>query len=248
MLSSELPPILAIETSTELGSIALWQAGVCHLRYCPSGVANSLTLLPLIARLLDEQGIGFADLQGIAFGAGPGAFTGLRVACAVAQGLAFARKLALLPVNTLAALALASQAERVLVALDARMGEVYFGCFERRLGDAFIAQASAVPAVAMHALSAVGVYAPDQVPLPPSGEWLACGNALAAYPSLVQRLSPYVRDFLPDLMPNAEAVLRLALPCFARGESVAAAEAVPIYVRDKVAQTTAERLARGGKA
>jgi len=223
--------LLAIETSTDVGSIALWRDGEVLLRACPAGVSHSETLLPLIRATMAEAGLGFADLHGIAFGAGPGSFTGLRVACGVAQGLAFAHDLPLLPVGTLDALALASGGERVIVALDARMGEVYFGYFE-----------SAVP------LAPVGVYPPATAPLPDSAGWLACGNGLAAYPALRERLAPYVDAWQPELMPTAAAVARLAAPRLARGERVDPADAVPLYVRDKVAKTVAERLAIGGKA
>lgn len=223
--------LLAIETSTDVGSIALWRDGELLLRACPAGVSHSETLLPLIRATMVEAGLGFADLHGIAFAAGPGSFTGLRVACGVAQGLAFAHDLPLLPVGTLDGLALASGGERVIVALDARMGEVYFGVF-----------AAAVP------LGPVGVYPPATVPLPGAGGWLACGNGLAAYPALRERLASCVEAWLPDLMPTAAAVARLAVPRLARGERVDPADAVPLYIRDKVAQTVAERLAMGRKA
>lgn len=223
--------LLAIETSTDVGSIALWRDGDLLLRACPAGVSHSLTLLPLISATMAEAGLGFGDLDGIAFGAGPGSFTGLRVACGVAQGLAFAHDLPLIPVGTLAAMALASGGERVIVALDARMGEVYFGYFE-----------------AGEQLGLIGVYAPTALPLPETGGWLACGNGLAAYPAVHERLAPFVSAWLPELMPSAEAVARLAAPRLARGERVDPADAVPVYVRDKVAKTVAERLAQGGKA
>jgi tRNA threonylcarbamoyladenosine biosynthesis protein TsaB len=223
--------LLALETSTDAGSIALLRDGEVLLRACPAGVSHSETLLPLINTTMVEAGLGFADLQGIAFGAGPGSFTGLRVACGVAQGLAFAQDLPLIPVGTLDAMALASGGERVIVALDARMGEVYFGYFE-----------AGMP------LGPVGVYPPSAVTLPESSGWLACGNGLAAYPILHERLSPFVAVWLPDLMPSAAAVARLAAPRLARGEGVDPADAVPLYVRDKVAKTVAERLAEGGKA
>lgn len=223
--------LLALETSTDLGSIALWRDGDLLLRACPAGVSHSTTLLPLISATMAEAGLDFGDLDGIAFGAGPGSFTGLRVACGVAQGLAFAHDLPLVPVGTLDAMALASGGERVIVVLDARMGEVYFGYFE-----------AGVP------LGPVGVYPPAAVPLPATGGWLACGNGLAAYPALHERLAPFVSAWLPELMPSAETVVRLAEPRLARGERVDPADAVPLYVRDKVAQTVAERLAQGGKA
>jgi tRNA threonylcarbamoyladenosine biosynthesis protein TsaB len=223
--------LLALETSTDAGSIALWRDGELLLRNCPAGVSHSETLLPLISATMAEAGLGFADLNGIAFGAGPGSFTGLRVACGVAQGLAFAHDLPLIPVGTLEAMALASGGDRVIVALDARMGEVYFGYF-----DAGVLQ------------GAVGVYPPAAVPLPTSEGWLACGNGLAAYPVLHERLAAFISAAMPDLMPDAAAVARLAVPRLLRGERVDPADAVPVYVRDKVAKTVAERLAQGGKA
>jgi len=223
--------ILALETATDPGSIALWCDGVLVSRDCPTGLSNSQTLLPLAAATLREAGLGFADLHGIAFGTGPGSFTGLRVACAVAQGLAVARDLPLLGIGTLQAMALASGGERVIVALDARMGEVYYGMFDH--GE-------------LH--GEIGVYSPAAVPLPTSSGWLACGNGLLAYPVLRERLSPFVEVWKPAVMPSAEAVVRLAAARLERGERIDAAAAVPFYVRNKVASTVAERLAEGGKA
>lgn len=223
--------LLAIETSTELGSLAIWRDGEVLRRRCPAGVAHSDTLLPLIQRMLRESALGFSDLDGIAFAAGPGAFTGLRVACAVAQGLALAHGLPVMPIGTLAAMSLASGGERVIVALDARMGEVYYGLF-----------------IAGEALESVRVCLPAQVPVPDSVGWLACGNGLAAYPSLRDRLSVCVRVWQPELVPDAGSVAVLAAAGLARGEGIDAAAAVPFYVRNKVAQSVAERVAHGGKA
>jgi tRNA threonylcarbamoyladenosine biosynthesis protein TsaB len=162
--------LLAIETSTDLGSIAIWRDGELLRRDCPAGRSHSETLLPLIRSTLHEAGLGFSDLGGIAFAAGPGSFTGLRVACGVAQGLAFAHALPIIPVGTLEAMALASAGEKVIILLDARMGEVYHGRF-----------ADSVP------FGEVAVCPPSALPLPDSGDWLACGNGLAAYPVLRQR-------------------------------------------------------------
>lgn len=222
---------LALETASDPGSIALWHDGEVLARSCPLGLSNSETLLPLVNSTLSEAGLSFADLHGIAFGAGPGSFTGLRVSCGVAQGLAFARDIPLLGIGTLDAMAHIAGGERVAVALDARMGEVYFGLFER--GEL---------------LAPIGVYPPDALPLPESSGWLACGNGLAAYPLLRERLSPFVESWQSELMPSAEAVLRLAVPRFERGECIDPADAIPFYVRNKVAKTVAERLAIGGRA
>ena len=223
--------ILALETAADPGSVALWRDGEVVARACAPARSNSETLLPLAEATLRDAGLGFADLNGIAFGAGPGSFTGLRVACGVAQGLAFARDLPLLGIGTLEAMALASGGQRVIVTLDARMGEVYVGFFEygQQRGE-------------------IGVYSPQAVPLPAGTGWLAGGNALAAYPLLRERLSPCVDSWQPELMPCAEAVARIAAPRFLRGEAIDPADAVPLYVRDKVAKTVAERLAEGGKA
>ena len=223
--------ILALETATDPGSIALWLDGHIVARNCPEGLSNSTTLLPLVDSTLREAGLGFADLDGISFGAGPGSFTGLRIACGVAQGLAVARDLPLIGIGTLEAMALASGGERVIVALDARMGEVYYGFFEQGVQQ-----------------GEIGVYAPDAAPLPSSGGWLACGNGLKAYPLLCARLSPFVDNWKPEIMPSAEAIVRLAALRLANGECVDPADAVPLYVRNKVAKTITERLAEGGKA
>ncbi len=224
---------LSLESSTDAGSVALWRDGVVVERQCPAGQPSSATLLPLASALLAEAGLAFSQLEAIAFGAGPGSFTGLRVACGVAQGLAFAHGLPVLPVGTLEAMAHAAGqgAPRVAVCLDARMNEVYSGCF--------------IDGVAV---SAIGVYAPEAVPLPEGGGWVAVGNALAAYPRLHERMMPKVHALLPEIMPTAAAVAALAAPRLMRGEGIDAAEAVPVYVRDKVALTVAERLATGGKA
>lgn len=223
--------LLALETSTEVGSVALWRDGELVLRYCPPGISHSATLLPLVKETMQEAGLAFGDLDGVAFGAGPGSFTGLRVACGAAQGLAFAHDLPVLPIGTLEAMAHSAGDGRVLVALDARMGEVYFGAFES--GEI---------------VGKIGVYSPMTVPLPESAGWLACGNGLAAYPALRERMAGRVGEWLPELMPSAGSVACIAALHLARGEGVDVAEAVPVYVRDKVAQTVAERLLNGGKA
>lgn len=223
--------ILALETAADPGSVALWRDGEMVVRHCPPGLSNSETLLPLAEAVLQESGLGFPDLEGIAFGMGPGSFTGLRVACGVAQGLSVARDLPLLGIGTLEAMAFASGGEQVLVALDARMGEVYFACYVRGVLQ-----------------GAIGVYPPEAVPVPSTAGWLACGNGLLAYPALNERLACCVTDWQPECLPDAGAVLRLAMPRLARGECIDPADAAPLYVRDKVARTVAERLADGGKA
>jgi len=223
--------ILALETATDPGSVALWRDGRIVARSCPDDLSNSASLLPVAEAMLKEESLAFADIDGIAFGAGPGSFTGLRVSCGVAQGLAVARGLPLLGVGTLEAMSLAAESERVIVVLDARMGEVYFGVFVNGVVQ-----------------GEIGVYPPESVPVPESTGWCACGNGLAAYPALHERLGAVVTTWRPEVMPHAELVARLAGPRMERGECIDPADAAPLYVRDKVAKTVAERLAEGGKA
>ncbi|MBS1157972.1 MAG: Peptidase glycoprotease [Proteobacteria bacterium] len=228
--------ILALETSTELGSCALWHDGELTERCCPAGRSHSETLLPLVGELLASAGVGVRQLDAIAFGVGPGAFTGLRVACGVAQGLAVAADIPLFPVTSLEAMAEAAAAERVLALLDARMGEVYAGTYQRS-ADGYLLQGE------------IRLSAPADVLLPEgTGGLVACGNAPAAYPLLLQRLSAAGMALLPDVWPQAAALLRLALPRVRRGEGIDAALAAPLYIRDKVAKTVAERLREGGRA
>lgn len=227
--------VLALETSTDLGSCALWQDGRVIERRCPPGRPHSETLLPLVRDLLADAGTGFAGLDAVAFGAGPGAFTGLRVACGVAQGLAVAADLPVLPVGTLEALAFESAGDRVLALLDARMNEVYYATFSCNAGGISL-------------LGRQQVAAPAALDLPDGSGWLACGNALAAYPGLADRVARAGFGQRPEIMPTAAAVARLAVPRLNRGEGVDPGLAVPLYVRDKVARTVAERLADGGKA
>ena len=223
--------ILALETATDPGSIALWVDGEVWSTPCPDGESNSASLLPTASRALSTHGLDLSDIDGIAFGAGPGSFTGLRVSCGAAQGLAVARDLSLLGVGTLEAMAHSAAAERVVVVLDARMGEIYYGFFMhgRQHGQ-------------------IGVCAPEQMPLPEGEGWLACGNGLSTYPVLKERLSGYVDNWRPEIMPNAAAIACIAARRFAAGEWIDPADAVPVYVRDKVAKTVAERLAEGGRA
>ena len=227
--------LLALETSTELGSCALWRDGVLSERVCPAGRSHSETLLPLVRELLDEAGVRVGQLDAIGFGVGPGAFTGLRVACGAAQGLAVAANLPLVPVTSLEAMAMQTGGERVLALLDARMGEVYSGCYQL-IDGAYVLRGE------------IRVSAPDAVAFPVEPGWLACGNAIAAYPLLAERLSMAGVPARADIVPTAAVVARLAAQRAARGEGIDAALAAPLYVRDKVAKTVAERLSEGGRA
>lgn len=225
--------ILALETSTESGSCALLIGDAVVERRCPPGRPHSETLLPLIRELLAESGLVFKQLDAVAFGAGPGAFTGLRVACGVAQGLAVGAGLPVVPVCGLEAMAATVGAPRVVSLLDARMGEVYAAAYT--LGD---------DGYALHGRIHVG--APEAIELPAGSGWLAAGNALTAYPLLGERLQAAGFGLQPGVLPQAAAVARLA----ARRPTaqIDPALAAPLYIRDKVAKTIVERLGEGGRA
>ncbi len=227
--------ILALETSTEAGSCALWQDGEVRQLECPAGRSHSETLLPLVRQLMSDAGIAIKQLDAIAFGVGPGAFTGLRVACGAAQGLAVASDRPLVPVTSLETMAARSGAEKVLTLLDARMGEIYSAVYLRS-DDEYQLQGD------------VRVSSPQEISLPEGKGWRACGNAIAAYPALAERLLLAGIPVQNDVLPSAGIVARLAARRAARGETIDAAMAAPLYVRDKVAKTVAERLSEGGKA
>lgn len=222
--------LLALETSTHHLSVALLMGDTCLSRSELLANGGSNRLLPWVQSLLAEGGLVLNQLDGIAFGAGPGAFTGLRLACGVTQGLAFGADLPVVGICTLEAMAFNARAERVFACLDARMNEVYVAAYVREAEAEF----------SCHVQAAV---MPPELVVAPDGEWRAVGDGFAAYAATLQDSFPAADA---KVMPTAEAVGRLAVPRFARGEGQPALAAAPLYVRDKVALTTAERLARGG--
>jgi len=226
--------LIAFEASTRRVAVALWCDGALAEKYADVPNGGSERLLPWAGELLAEAGMGWAQLDGIAFGAGPGGFTGLRLACGVAQGLACGLDRPVVPVGTLAALALASGDGRVLACLDARMHEVYVAAY-------------AVSGETVAEVMAPKVGAGATVDLPEGADWRGAGDGFAAWGEVLRaRLGPRLLTVDPAVCPTATAVARLAAPVLLRGAGLSAAQAVPLYVRDKVAMTTAERLARGG--
>ena len=222
----------AIETSSDWCSVALWTDGEVAAIERRVGVRHSEMVLPMLERLLAQRRLAVRDLEAVAFGAGPGSFTGLRIACGVAQGLAFASGIPVLGVSTLEAIAEESGAPRAVVCLDARMHEVYYSALER------------TPAGWREAVETQCV-APAAAPLPPGGGWHGCGNGCAAYAeALAARLGASLAATAPEAHASAMAVARLAAPRLAAGQGVDAALAAPLYVRDKVALTTQERGSR----
>lgn len=221
--------LLAFDTSTESLSIAVSAgAGAPVLEYTGAGGAQaSAALIPAIEELLAQAGLELGGLDAIAFGRGPGSFTGLRTATAVAQGLGFGAGVPVLPIDTLLAVAEEAHAlagfARVVALLDARMGEVYSAAYER-VGPAWI----------VRSLPALG--RPEQVRVPDG--WALAGNALELHAASLPPQAPRVAA-----LPTARALLRLAPAAFAAAPVHPAAEALPLYIRDKVAQTTEERAA-----
>lgn len=223
-----MPIILAIETSSETASCALLSGDLLLARESNGVRTHSQSILPMVQELLREAGLTLSQCDAIAFGAGPGSFTGVRTACGIAQGLAYGAGLPVIGLVTLEAMALECHqrtgAADILAVLDARMGEVYWAQYH---------YAGGLQVVAAPALCAPGEVAPRPV----AGPLAACGNGFAAYPEAFAG-----RDFaagaLDALMPHARQVAQLALTA---GPGVAAAEAQPLYLRNKIAYTSAER-------
>jgi tRNA threonylcarbamoyladenosine biosynthesis protein TsaB len=227
---------LAFDTSTEqlhLGA-SVGPRQICHVR---AGAAqSSSTLIPLALATLKEAGLALHDLTALVMGRGPGSFTGLRTACSVAQGLALGANLPVLPIDTLLALAEDARDERallrVLAVLDARMNQYYVAAYEYRDGVWHIAQA-------------VGLLNPGDICFPRA--W-ADGKAPVALAGIgIEALVDLLRQTgistfeVKAAAPTAAALLRLAPKAWQAGAAVPAEQAMPLYVRDKVAQTTAER-------
>jgi tRNA threonylcarbamoyladenosine biosynthesis protein TsaB len=223
--------ILAIETSSDLASAALSYKGQVITREASGVHTHSQTILPMVQELLAQAKITLAQCDAIAFGAGPGSFTGVRTACGVAQGLAFGADVPLIPVVTLKAMAQACRdacgAADVLVLLDARMEEVYWAQYRYQDGWQTVLE----PALS----------APSGITT--AGPVVACGNGLIAYASVFDALS-FSRDAQRDIMPHAAQIAQLAQIELAAGRAVHARDAQPIYLRNKVALTTIERQAK----
>jgi tRNA threonylcarbamoyladenosine biosynthesis protein TsaB len=224
--------LLALDTSTEFLSLSLQLGDKTFSHYQHAGQAASQLVLPQIQALLDSADITLKDLDGIAFGAGPGAFTGVRVACGVAQGLGFGANIPVVGVNTLLALAQASGHERVIACLDARMGEIYHAAFERENGEWIEISKTIV----------CKPEAADKLHSALEGAWTGVGSGWAVYGDVLSAIyAENLNQVLPNITPMAEAILQLAAPIFAAGEAKSASEAAPIYIRNRVALTTHER-------
>ena len=249
---------LAIETSTDMLSLAIASTqgdkSQVWAHTTQGGAKASQLVLPEIVRLMDEAHMGFADLTAVVFGKGPGSFTGLRTACSVAQGLAFGAGISVLPIDTLLAVAedaryhstqqlqqqtqqqldqldqldqLSQQPQRFFVAMDARMDQVYTAAYEWRSD--------------WQCVQAPSVNSPENISVPTEWKDLAFTTVGNAWDAFAARSPAGLSGQHMHAMPTAQALLRLSPVAFGQGLSVPPEDALPLYIRDKVAQTTQER-------
>jgi tRNA threonylcarbamoyladenosine biosynthesis protein TsaB len=219
--------LLAIDTSGEACSAALLVDSYPAQRLSLEPRRHGELILAMAEALLQEAGLGLAQLDALAFGRGPGSFTGVRIAAAVVQGLAFGADLPVVPVSTLAALAQghnrAQGVQRSLPALDARMGEVYWGCYE--------CDARGL----MRVLGQEEVNAPERVAIPQGSGWCGIGSGWRAYGELLrERLGGRLREATTEAVCESRDIALLAASDFAAGRAVPAESALPVYLRDRV--------------
>lgn len=242
--------LLAFELSTEACSVALRVGDETRARHEIAPRRHAELALPWAEALLAEAGLAKSQIDAIAVGRGPGAFTGVRLGISIAQGIALALDRPIVPISTLAALAMravalapASQGARipVLAAIDARMSELYVGCFEIERFD--IGTPSDLADA--HALSEEALAVPDTLALPASrASWYGVGTGFAALGgALGARFASHLHAVDAEALPQAADVARLAVRAFARGEAVAPERVEPAYLRNNVALTLAEQIA-----
>ncbi len=214
--------LLALDTSTEACSVAILIDDVVHERFEIVTQRHSERVLPLVDTVLAESGLSLSQLDALAFGRGPGSFTALRIGAGVVQGLAFGADLPVVPVSSLAALAQGQDADKILAAFDARMGQIYWAPYVREQG-------------VLRARGDEQVQMPEAVALTGT-DWIGAGSGWDQYAErLLAHLPGQVLRWQPQCYPHAGDVARLALLAYARGEAVSAEDALPVYVRDEVA-------------
>jgi len=222
----------AIETSGDWCSVALWLDGETACVEQRAVNRHSELALPMLEDLFGKTGVSAGELDAVAFGAGPGSFTGLRIACGLAQGLAFARGLPVIGISSFEALAQeaaqSSGVTRVVACIDARMREVYYAALEKQGAPHSSSWREVVPGQCV---------APHDAQPPPGGGWVGCGSGFGAFPGFMEKEILVKR---PEVHPTALAVAQLAAPRLAAGEGVDAAAAAPLYIREKVAFTKQE--------
>ncbi len=215
--------LLAFDASTPACSCALYLDGEITERYEIAPRQHAALILPMADELLTEAGLKPIELEGIAFGRGPGSFTGLRIACGVAQGIAFAADIPVAPISSLATLAQAAYvengAQKVLAAIDARMSEVYWGMY--------VIDKQGI----MRCEGEESVCAPHHISLPSAGDWYGVGSAWTIYADILAAKCGLSQG---ESYPQARAMIPLALAAFAEEQIVSAENALPVYLRNKV--------------
>ena len=224
-----LMKLLAIDTSTEACSAALSINGEISERYEIAPRKHAELILPMIDELLSDAGCTLAQMDAIAFGRGPGAFTGVRIGTGVVQGLAFSVDCPVVPVSSLAAMAYGTMQElmvdNVLAGIDARMGEVYWGAYQRSADGG------------VQLLGEERVCQPDAAFIPPSDGWTGAGTAWQTYgEALAARLAGQLVEYHADVFPRASYIAGLGVLGVAAGEAVVADGAQPVYLRNNVAK------------
>jgi tRNA threonylcarbamoyladenosine biosynthesis protein TsaB len=225
--------ILALDTSTEYCSVALLHDAEILNQEVLAEQRHSELILPMVRRTLDEAGLTLRQLDGIAFGSGPGSFTGLRIACGVTQGLALGADLPVIGVCTLEALVQDAGEKAmiagVIAALDARMGEIYHAAY-KRTEDGWLPVSE--PALCL----------PQKAPMVSGSNWTGCGSGFDMYGEILRsRYDGFIGHVISGLRPNAHAILQLAAAEFRKGLGIDPANAGPLYIRNKVALKEKER-------
>lgn len=222
--------ILALETSTEFCSIALYLDGKMLNKEIHAQHRHSEILLPMIQGLLTEAELTLHQIDGIAFGAGPGSFTGLRIACGVAQGLGYALNLPVVGVSTLEAVAQQVGKQKIIVAFDARMHEIYHAAYQKLTNQHW------------KMISPPMLCSPQHAPLLSEHEWIGCGSGFEVYHKELSALyRDNIRQIHHALHPQAKEIAQLALSKFTDGSNTDPAQAAPVYLRNKVALKESER-------
>jgi tRNA threonylcarbamoyladenosine biosynthesis protein TsaB len=215
--------LLALDTSTEACSVALWVGGQVYERF-DLGQHHSELILTMVQQVLAEAGLTLKQLDAIAFSRGPGSFTSLRIGAGVVQGLAFGANLPVVPVSSLAVLAQGVDAPKVLAAFDARMNQVYWGAYVRNEKGLMELQGQEI------------VIAPAAVPLPKGSGWVGAGSGWDQYAAvLTARLSSHVSEWRKQVFLKVRHVAELGLELLKASQTVTAEQALPVYVRDEVA-------------
>ena len=221
--------ILAFDTSSNYCSVALWIDGEILSRSILAEQRHSELLLPILQELLAKSELTLAQLDGIAFGAGPGSFTGLRIACGVAQGLALGSGLPVIGISTLEALAQQAGTNSVITAIDARMGEIYHAAYVKSADEW---EAVSVPTLCL----------PRYAPIISGDSWVGCGSAFDKYFDVLKiHYGSSISRFEVGFVPHAREMAQLAEQDFKQGLGVDPVDATPIYIRNKIALKESER-------